>query len=356
MPDTTPEHVADPVVTLVDGFVPVIDMAATRTADLRRRTVAAKAVGRVCETSGFFAVVNHGMPTAVIDAARAATRAFFALPADQKARAAASPADPLLRGYGRMIEPDIRRDRGPDGDVLETFVANNLGEPIPAAQRSAAAGPAYYTPNKWPDLPDFRAAYGAYFEAAEDLAIEIMELFALALDLPVNWFADKFDAHMTSIAANQYQGRSAPPAHGELRKAPHTDWGTLTLLYKDETARGLQVLNSDRQWTDVPSLPGSLIVNIGDLMALWTNDRWASTVHRVVHLGDGTGYGSRQSLAFFHQPGYDALIACIPSCAGKDRPARHRPVTFGEYMSGKLRRAVIRQRLSLKAAGTRPGL
>jgi isopenicillin N synthase-like dioxygenase len=338
-------HATDPSVTLVDGFVPVLDLAAARGAPSRRRA-AARTLGQVCETSGFFAVVNHGVPAATTAALQEATRAFFALSDEQKEALRGGPADPLMRGYGRETEPAIRREQGPGGSPLETFVINRLGEPLPAGLRPAGGDEALYAANRWPALPGFREAFLAYFAESERLAAQIMGLFALALDLPEDWFEDKFAAHATSMAANMYPGRPGRPAKDLLRKGEHTDWGTLTILLKDEADAGLQVLDRDRQWVNVPSVPGSLVVNIGDLMAQWTNGRWASTVHRVVHTGDDTGHDDRYSVAFFNQPSPDAVIECIPTCVTGQRPARHAPVTFGDYLTAKMRRAYLHRRIA----------
>nr|BFE59292.1 2-oxoglutarate and iron-dependent oxygenase domain-containing protein [Dactylosporangium thailandense] len=337
--------VTDPSVTLVDGFVPVIDLA-TAQGPSPRRLAAARTLGRVCATSGFFAVVNHGIPAATTAALQQATRAFFALPAEQKEALRVDPTDPLMRGYGRETEPAIQREQGPGGSQLETFVVNRLGEPLPAPLRPANGDEALCAANRWPALPGFREAFLAYFAESERLAAQIMGLFALALDLPEDWFEDKFAAHATSMAANRYPGQPGRPAKDQLRKGEHTDWGTLTILLKDEADAGLQVLDRDRRWVNVPSVPGSLVVNIGDLMAQWTNGRWASTVHRVVHTGDDTGHDDRYSVAFFHQPSYDALIECIPSCVTEQHPARHAPATFGDYLTAKMRRAYLHRRIA----------
>lgn len=169
-----------------------------------------------------------------------------------------------------------------------------------------------------------------------------MSVFALALDLPEDWFADKFVDNTASLAGTFYPGPGARQVGGTLRKMEHTDWGTLTVLSKDDSATGLQVRDrTARCWRDVPAVPGSFVINIGDLMARWTDDRWASTVHRVVHPPDGTGGGDRQSIAFFHQPGPDVVIECIPSCLDPSGSAAYPPTTFGAFLRSKARRAYI---------------
>jgi isopenicillin N synthase-like dioxygenase len=90
----------------------------------------------------------------------------------------------------------------------------------------------------------------------------------------------------------------------------------------------------------VPHIPGSFVVNLGDLMAAWTNDRWVSTMHRVVNPEPELGRTSRMSVAFFHQPNYDAEIVCIPSCTSTDDPPRHEPVSSGQWVIDKLSKSV----------------
>jgi isopenicillin N synthase-like dioxygenase len=122
-----------------------------------------------------------------------------------------------------------------------------------------------------------------------------------------------------------------------LRSAPHTDFGSITLLLTEDKPGGLQVLDQNERWCDVQPLPGAYIVNLGDLMAQWTNDRWRSTVHRVVNPPHEPGLDSRrQSIVFFHQPNYDAVVECIPTCRDAAHPARYAPVRSGEHLHHKL--------------------
>jgi|SRR5579875_1488115 len=338
------------------GFVTVIDLAPAAAGSAARRAVAGD-IDRACRTSGFLAVVNHGIPAEVTAAMNQATAEFFALPAAVKASLAADPLDPLTRGYGG---PESTRERAvsraaprarlaqalePEVGHLETFGVNRLGEAELTGPPPLGAD-ALYTPNRWPPLPGFRDAYLSWFTAAERLASLLMELFAVALELPPDWFRPMFANHMTSLAANFYPPRSLAPLV-RLRKGEHTDWGTLTILHRDDHATGLEVLGQDGHWHEVPTLPGSLLINIGDLMARWTNGRWASTVHRVVYLpGESDAQRPRYSVAFFYQPSPDALIECVPACAGPQQPPRYPPVRFADFLNQKARRAYLMRRMS----------
>ncbi|HWU08767.1 MAG TPA: 2OG-Fe(II) oxygenase family protein [Streptomyces sp.] len=344
MPQTRGEQEGTAPVTVVGGHVPVIDLSGARSTEASDRRLA-DAIDGACRTSGFLVIVGHGVPDDTITSMYRATRSFFALPGERKAALLADPADPLMRGFGRdgsvaasREGAEAERERALP-DVAETFTINRLGEPDGSHLLPPDADPALRTPNPWPELPGFTQAYRAYYRAMEQLAAEIMRLFALALGLPEDWFTDKIDRHMTNLTANYYPPQPHPPAPGQLRKGVHSDWGSLTILYQDEGPGGLQVQDKAGQWLDVPRIEGSFVVNIGDLMAIWTNDRWISTVHRVVNPPRELAWTERYSVPFFHQPAYDALIECIPTCTGPGNPPRYSPVRSGDYIVDKFRKA-----------------
>lgn len=331
-------------VTLVEGYVPVVNLTRARTGDRESRIAVARAIGDACETSGFFAVMGHGVPSSTVAEMYRVTKQFFALSPETKMALLSDNNDPLMRGFGREgslaasnDDASLSHERALP-DVSETYTYNRLGEPD-APTLPAGADPKLKLPNKWPDLPGFARAYRAYYNEMEQLALEIMRLFALALRLPENWFDLKVDEHMTNLTANFYPPQLLPPHPGRLRKGQHSDWGSLTILYQDDAPGGLQVLDKNASWVDVPAIEGSFVVNIGDLMAVWTNDKWVSTVHRVVNPPRDRADTERYSVPFFHQPNFDAIIECIPTCTGPANPPRYVPVQSGEYIMEKFRRA-----------------
>jgi isopenicillin N synthase-like dioxygenase len=112
----------------------------------------------------------------------------------------------------------------------------------------------------------------------------------------------------------------------------------MTIIKAEDKPGGLEVLDAQGQWRPVPIVPGTLVVNLGDLMAQWTNDRWVSTMHRVVNPPRDKSMSSRrQSLIFFHQPNYDALIECLPTCLDNGR-AKYAPITSGEHLLMKMQK------------------
>lgn len=313
-----------------DG-VAVINLGLDRPRDLAARAVAARAIGQASAASGCFVATGHGVPRATITAACDAASEFFCRPDEVKDALSAEPRDPLQRGF-------IRGD-------LEVYSLSRLGEPE-CASRQRTQHPDLLIPNRWPSLPGFRESCLAYYTALEALALEITRLFAQALALPGNWFDDKFDDHMTQLALNHYQPNTAALADREFRNDPHQDWGALTLLHQGDSYGGLQILGESGQWLDIPSNPDSFVVQLGDLMARWTNDRWASVVHRVAQPPQEHAHRDRTSLAFFYQPNHDAVIECIPTCATESDPPRYPRVTSYDYIAAKVRRAYVVGRLA----------
>jgi isopenicillin N synthase-like dioxygenase len=163
----------------------------------------------------------------------------------------------------------------------------------------------------------------------------LLHLFALALDIREDFFDDKVDRPNAVLRLINYPpvGEAQP---GQMGAGEHTDYGTLTILWSPES-RGLQVRTRSGEWLDVEASPESFIINIGDLMSNWTNDRWISTLHRVT---PRVNAGRRQSIAFFHNPNPDALIECLPGCCDDAHPARYAPILAGEHLRMKVERAL----------------
>jgi isopenicillin N synthase-like dioxygenase len=173
----------------------------------------------------------------------------------------------------------------------------------------------YFAPNPWPQRPaEFRATWEQYYRAMEELSARLMRLFALALDLPERFFDDKIDRHISHLQANLYPDQEVPPQTDQLRAGAHSDYGSLTVLRQENKPGGLQVQAADGTWSDVATVPQSFVINIGDLMAYWTNDRWRSTLHRVVNPArELTGSTQRLSMVVFFGPQRDCEITCLPS-------------------------------------------
>ena len=257
------------------------------------------------------------MPPDVIDAVWAKARAFFDLPLAAKL-AARAPYPGYPYGYLPPQAEALAKSRSVDTppDLKESFNGGPLAAPPGLADPDALGF--CYAPTIWPGEPaGFVEAWQAYYRAMEGLAARIMQVFAVALDLDEDFFAPFIDQPISALRALNYPEPKAPPLPGQLRAGAHSDYGSLTILLPEAAPGGLEILAPDGAWRPVPPVPGAFIINIGDLMARWTNDRWVSTLHRVVNPpADAKGSVRRQSLAFFHQPNWEAEIACLPSCLG----------------------------------------
>jgi len=320
--------------TVADPPIPVVDLSPWVSGEERTVARLAAGVDHACRSVGFLIVTGHGVDPALVDEARAVTAAFFALPLEVKRRATI-PTDPS-RGFAAFAQTNLAASYGVEAppDLKETFTVGPVGRHDPAYM--AAGGP-FFLPNAWPEEPaSFREVWIAYYAAMEQLATALMRLFAVALGLPARWFDDKIDRHITYLTAQHYPPLPDPPAPGQLRAGAHSDFGSLTILQRDTAPGGLQVRVGDR-WVEAPHVPGSFTINLGDLMADWTNDRWVSTVHRVVPPpGIGDARSDRLSLTFFHQPNYDAVISALPTCPPPPGAAPKAPVRSGEHFLRKL--------------------
>ncbi len=192
----------------------------------------------------------------------------------------------------------------------------------------------HFAPNIWPATPaELRPVWTEYYRAMGSLARTLMRIFAIALNLEETYFDSKIDRHISRLRVRNYPAQLTPPAPGTIRAGAHSDYGSLTILATEDRPGGLQVCNAEGQWVDVPIVPDCFIINIGDLLAHWTNDTWVSTLHRVVNPPLNAGAGARrQSLVFFHNPNYDAEISCIPTTVGDGKHPKYPPTTSGEYL------------------------
>lgn len=319
--------------------VPVIDIQRSLAGgDMARRAVAAE-IGRACATTGFLMVTGHGVPQGLIDETDGLSREFFDLPLEEKMAIAIHPQRNWRRGYRPLGGTRLAASRGEEApaDLREQLVSGP--EPVegdPYYQTADASR--FFAVNVWPARPErLGATWSAYYAALGGLSAHLMRLFALALDLPWWFFDASVDRHITNLVSVNYPAQVAEPVTGQLRAGPHTDFGSLTLLATDGTPGGLQVMGPDGEWSDVMPVSGAFIVNLGDLMAQWTNDRWRSTYHRVINPPrEVAGTSRRHSLVYFHQPNHDARIECLPGCVEPGLAPKYAPTTSGAHLLAQL--------------------
>lgn len=319
--------------------IPVIDLTSSREGDLRARQAVAREIDRACREIGFFTITGHGVPVAVMESLREKAHAFFALPLDQK-RKAIHPVAGTPRGYRALgIEALAHGNADATPPDLKEFY--HFGkERWPAGPYYAGEeGRRYFIPNLWPAEPaGFGEAASRCYEAMENVAALMMRLAALALNVDEHFFDDKIDRHITAMRLNFYPEQTVSPQPGQLRAGAHTDFGVFTILNGENVPGGLQVQAKGDGWIDVETDPSTFVVNIGDLLMRWTNDRWVSNLHRVVNPpASVAARAKRLSIAFFQQPNYDAPIECIAP-PGK---AKYPPVLSGAYRDMKYRQTAV---------------
>ena len=329
----------EPAIPTID-LSPFLHGAGDASQEAAKRRVA-DAVRHACETIGFFAIVGHGVDEALYDRAYTLARTFFDLPLDEKDRVR-RPSPEASRGYNAVGRESLSYSLNVAAppDFKETFAIG----PVDLPEDPDYVGPRSYphfVPNLWPERPaGLRDTWETYFRRMHRLGDDVMRVFAVALGLPEDWFAPTTDRCISLLRAQHYPEQTVPPEPGQLRAGAHSDYGALTILRGDDAPGGLQVRTRTGEWIDAVIPPDGYMVNLGDLMAQWTNDRWVSTLHRVVNPPADRTHGTRRlSLAFFHQPNYYALIECLPGCTDADSPPRHAPVTSGDHKRMKFARA-----------------
>ena len=328
---------------VMSGFmVPVVDLAPwvepAAYSDGDRARVAAE-LDAACRSVGFVQVLGHGVPDAAVAGLAGAMDDFFALPLADKLALKV----PANRGYSAPKSESLSLSLGLESAnrMNDFFEAFNVG----AEARSFAGldlDEADYVLNVWPDVPEFRERVEAYVVEAGRVARTLLRVFAVALDLPADYFEALTDHSIDVLRMNNY---ALPPGEvtldGELTgMGEHTDFGLVTVLWADQVA-GLQVLDREGGWHDVSPLDGALLVNLGDLTARLTNDRWSSTLHRVKPPVVDGRILRRRSAAFFHDGNVDAVVATLAShldatAWGGEADQAYGPVTVRDHIAAKL--------------------
>jgi isopenicillin N synthase-like dioxygenase len=287
--------------------VPVLDVA--RLDD----PATLRALDRACREWGFFQVTGHGLDPRLLRGLLDAAHRFFALPAAAKERIARS-ADNPWGFFDRELTKNTR-------DWKQIF---DFGPPDGPAQRP-----------QWPaGLPGFDAAVRGYYAACAGLAARLVDAIGANLGMPAGHLEGAFGAHQSSfVRLNYYPPCPEParpegvntPAQGYLGVNHHTDAGALTILLQDAQP-GLEVFR-DGRWHLVEPRADALVVNIGDVVQVWSNDRYPAALHRVL----ANTRQPRYSAPFFYCPAYDADYAPLPGTVDAAHPPRYRPINWGEF-------------------------
>ncbi len=314
--------------------IPLVDLRPWFEGNEKDRTAVARSIDTELQRLGFLVVENHGIDPDVLTNCREHCRAFFRQSASEKRKVQYTGG-----AYRGWVPPDsesnaatLGEDTPPDGK--ETFAFGPVD--VHDADLRAKAE-RWYAPNVWPVEADsaFRSAGESWWRSARHLADELISIAEVALGLDAGTMASQCTSTVATGAMHWYwpaDVRSYSP--GQYRIGPHTDFGTFTVLDRQVGTGGLEVLDPEGSWIEAPDVPGSLIVNTGDLMKRWTNDRWASNFHRVAAPAEDAHHEELISLVFFHGPNHDAVIEPLGSPEIASR--RYTPIRADEYFATKM--------------------
>jgi isopenicillin N synthase-like dioxygenase len=300
-----------------EASLPVIDLRSGRLEET------AHAVRIACEDVGFFYVAGHGVSESLVARVFEESARFHALAVEEKQELA---VNPFHRGYLPLASYRLNEKLAPN--LSESLVLmHELSDDDPGL----LAEKPLQGPNQWPDLPGFRATMLEYVSAIEAVGRRLLSAFALGLELPADYFEPMFRKPTTFLRLLHYPPQPADSPGNQFGSAPHTDYGAITILAQDSSG-GLHVRHRSGEWIQATPVAGTFVVNVGDVMARWTNDRFVSTPHRVLNLSGGDRY----SVPFFFDPSMGAEIECLPTCRSEEEPPKYPPIPYGEYLLSRL--------------------
>lgn len=305
--------------------IPIIDLSPLLSGTEDGLKKVAAEIGEACRGVGFFFVTGHGVPADLMERAFATSAAFFSADESVKRTALYSGAS-ANRGYIPMKGEAL--DPSKPADLKEAF---NIGLELPEDDPELLAGAMFRAKNLWPEMSGFKDTVLAYFDACHQLGVRLHRAFSVDLDLPKDYFDAMLDKPMAILRLLHYPPAPKTLEAGQLGAGEHTDYGCVTLLATDGVA-GLEVRTRAGEWVKAPHVPGGFVCNIGDCLMRWTNDIYVSTPHRVV----SPPGKERFSIAFFLDPNPDAEVACLPTCATEDAPARYAPIRGDEFLLSRL--------------------
>ena len=301
--------------------LPIIDISPLYGDEPDAWQAVAGQIDRACRQWGFFYIKGHPIsPTRIAEVLGNAQR-FFALPVEEKLKIDITQTR-HHRGYGAVATEQL--DPTKPSDLKETF---DMGLHLPADHPEVLAEKPLRGPNRHPDLSGWAPLMEQHYRDMQALAQTLLRAMTLALGIERDFFDTHFNEPVSVLRLIHYPPRDAASCAEQQGAGAHTDYGCITLLYQD-AAGGLQVRNVNGLWIDAPPIDGTFVVNLGDMMARWSNDRYLSTPHRVISpLGV-----DRYSMPFFAEPHPDTLIQCLPGCQDDAHPPKYPTTTCAEFL------------------------
>ncbi|WP_438943845.1 2-oxoglutarate and iron-dependent oxygenase domain-containing protein [Pseudomonas sp. N8] len=301
--------------------LPIIDISPLYGDEPDAWQAVAGQIDRACRQWGFFYIKGYPISPARIAEVLDNAQRFFALPVEEKLKIDITQTR-HHRGYGAVATEQL--DPNKPSDLKETF---DMGLHLPADHPDVMAEKPLRGPNRHPDLSGWATLMEQHYRDMQALAQTLLRAMTLALGIERDFFDTRFNDPVSVLRLIHYPPRQTASSVEQQGAGAHTDYGCITLLYQD-AAGGLQVRNVNGEWIDAPPIDGTFVVNLGDMMARWSNDRYLSTPHRVI---SPRGM-DRYSMPFFAEPHPDTLIQCLPGCQDDAHPPRYPTTTCAEFL------------------------
>ena len=305
--------------------IPVIDYGPYFAGEPGALASLASQVRDACEHTGFFYILNHGVKQEVIDRGFAASRRFHALPLEQKLALRLNENNIGYLPMNASVQGASTVHKATKPNQNESFfVSHDRGADHPDVR----AGVPLRGRNQWPEgVPGLREDMMAYFHALGAMCDRMLPAFAVALDMPADFFARFFANEAHGTLRFLHYPPQEDRSENTFGTAPHTDNSFMTALARNDVP-GLAVRLPNGEWFPPPVIPGTFLINLGNIMRRWSNDRFLSTPHGVIN---ETG-ADRYSIAYFHSPNPANVIECLPSCVSADNPARYPPAVYRDLV------------------------
>jgi len=306
------------------GSIPIVDIRPMF--DTKDHSGALRVAGEIRKAAvevGFFYISDHNIPAGLMRAVYMCAKYFFRLPEEIKKSISINEAH---RGYVAFRQTVLEGARL--ADLKESF---NFAYPFTPDHPEVLAGKPLVGMNQWlPNEQTWRSILESYYQHVFDLGQRVLEGIALSLELKRDFFRAMYKNPLVRARLLHYPPQPQEALAGQYGAAPHTDFGCITILWQDDVG-GLQVRNRSGDWVPAPYIDGTFVVNIGDMLARWSNDLFVSTPHRVVNASGQ----ERFSIPVFYDPDFDTVVECLPNCATPDSPPKYEPIIAGDYITAK---------------------
>ena len=307
------------------AMIPVIDYGPYFAGEPGALRQLAGQVRYACENIGFLYAINHGVPQETIDRGFAASRRFHALPLEEKLKLRLNQNNIGYMPMNASVQAASKVHKATKPNQNESFfISHDRGPDHP----DVVAGVALRGRNQWPEgVPGLREDMVSYFRALGAMCDRMLPAFAVALDMPSDFFAPFFANEGHANLRFLHYPPQEDVSENTFGTAPHTDNSFMTALARNDVP-GLAIRLPNGDWFPPPVIPGTFLINLGNIMRRWSNDRFLSTPHGVIN-ESGT---DRYSIAYFHSPNVNSVIECLPSCVSADNPPRYPKAVYRDLV------------------------